>query len=212
MKKVLLSIFMLIIVTGCTTLENSSIDSVISKCIDTKYELVNHNNRGYKYYIPDGLTIKNEFDYNGIFKSKYYDYYLYVDLISYYNKTKLNYTENKSLYFSKKIEHDNKIGIVNIEKKDDLYYVTVSYNYATIESKTKETALNETIANMLIITNSIKYNDDIIKTIVANGKSTGSEEQVNIFKGKDGDSGYLDVADDVYTGNEDDDYDPYVIN
>ena len=56
-------------------------------------------------------------------------YYLHVDVINYYYKTRIEYEEDESLYFSKKLSYNNKEGYVEITKKDEQYLVSIYYNY-----------------------------------------------------------------------------------
>lgn len=214
MKRMLLSILILLITTGCVAIKDASIDDLINTTLKSEYSLYNHVNRGFKYYLPRVLssTIKN--DLNEIITSKYYDYYLYVDLVSYSNNVKQQFQVKDGIYFSKILENKDGIGYLNITNIDaDQYIIDVYFNYAKIEVKVKEKDLNETVTNCLVILSSIQYNDDVIKSMMSDDLLSSAEEQINIFEGISNDVDILDVdEEDIYTGNEEEDYDPDVIN
>lgn len=211
MKKTILILLVVLLTCGCVKINDASIDDLVSTTINSKYNLYNHVNRGYKYYLPRSLksTVTNE--YNEIIKSKYYDYYLYVDLVGYYNKKLINYVEDNSIYYSKLLSHGEKVGIINVTQKDTEYLVQIMYNYAKMEVKCEYKDLNEVITNSLVILSSIQYVDDVVTSLLNENEFTSAEEQVNIFKDNSGDANTLEDFDDTYTGNEEDDYDPDVI-
>ena len=142
--------------------------------------------------------------------SKYYDYYLYVDLVAYHNKKTSLYLENEDFYFSKLIEYDDKAGIIDVKDTGNSYLIKVVYNYAKIEVKCEYKDLNEVVTNSLVILSSVTYIDDVIASNLNKNEFASAEEQVNIFDNASVDTNYLDEVDDTYTGNEDD-YDPDVI-
>jgi hypothetical protein len=170
--------------------------------------MFNQVSSGYKYYLPRGLRAIKQDENNQIIKSSKYDYYLYVDLVSYYNKISLSYEETSNIYYSKLINGD-KMGIINItELKDDLYYINVKYNYATIQAKVKKKDINEGVANSLIIASSVIYNDEIIANLMKNDEISSAEEVINIFDTNTGESNQLEYQDDY---EDDDVYDPDMI-
>lgn len=211
MKKTILILLVVLLTCGCVRINDASIDDLVTTTINSKYNLYNHVNRGYKYYLPRSLksTVTNE--YNEIIKSKYYDYYLYVDLVGYYNKKHVNYEENKKIYYSKLLNGKDKVGVLNVTKNDTEYLVQIMYNYAKIEVKCNYKDLNEVITNSLVILSSIQYVDDVITSLLNENDFTSAEEQVNIFEDNSGEVNTLEDFDDTYTGNEEDDYDPDVI-
>ena len=64
----------------------------------------------------------------------------------------------------------------------------------------------------MVILSSLKYNDDVIKNILTNDKKVEDDEVVEVFDNKKNESTSLDVEEPEYTGNEEEDYDPDVIN
>ncbi len=211
MKKLIIIILVVLCTSGCIKINNASIEAIVNTTINSKYHLYNRVNSGYKYYLPRTLktTITNEF--NEIIKSKYYDYYLYVDLVAYYNKKEVEYVEDNNIYYSKLINKDEKKGIINIKEINNNYLVNVRYNYAKVEVLCAKDDLNEVINNALVITSSINYQDAVIRNLLNDNEFTSVEEQVNIFEKEKNETNTLENYDDTYTGNELDDYDPDVI-
>ena len=216
MKKILIVIVtILVLTTGCSNvlnLKNASVDTIVDKTINSKYKLDNHINRGFKYYLPRELAVIKQDEQNEIIKYDEYDFYLYVDLISYYNKKDVNYEKNDDIYYSRVLLKDEKKGLVNIDVTSDEDYIKVTYNYATIETKINNDDINNVISNIMIILSSITYNDDVIENILASNSHLGKDEVVDVFDNKKNDNTYLDIEETEYTGNEEEDYDPDVIN
>ena len=90
--------------------------------------------RGYKYYVPRGVTYIDSSGSNDKLYSNGVYYYLYLDEISYYYQTALDYEEDDSKYYSRKIDNNGKLGYLEITKQDDLYLIEFVYNYARIEA------------------------------------------------------------------------------
>lgn len=216
MKKILIVIVtILVLTTGCSNvlnLKNASVDTIVDKTINSKYKLDNHINRGFKYYLPRELAVIKQDEQNEIIKYDEYDFYLYVDLISYYNKKDVNYEKNDDIYYSRVLLKDEKKGLVNIAATSDEVYIKVTYNYATIETKINNDDINNVISNIMIILSSITYNDNVIENILASNSHLGKDEVVDVFDNKKNDNTYLDIEETEYTGNEEEDYDPDVIN
>ena len=216
MKKILIVIVtILVFTTGCSNvlnLKSASVDTIVDKTINSKYKLDNHINRGFKYYLPRELAVIKQDEQNEVIKYNDYDLYLYVDLISYYNKKEVNYEKNNDIYYSRVLLKDEKKGLVNIDATSDEVYIKATYNYATIEAKINNDDINNVISNIMIILSSITYNDDVIENILASNSHLGKDEVVDVFDNKKNDNTYLDVEETEYTGNEEEDYDPDVIN
>ena len=187
MKKILVLLVTLVLLTGCVSIQNADIDTIINETISTKYNnLYNHVGKGYKYYLPKTLMSKTTDNNNEIIRSKKCDYYLYVDLISYHNKVDFQYKETTGIYLSKLIEKDGKKGVINIyESADDKFLVKIEFNYAYVEVITDKNNLNKTLANAIIIVTSMSYNDDIIEKLLEEGILSSIEETVDIFDSKD---------------------------
>lgn len=206
-KKLILILTMLIVTTGCVNVQNASVEEITDEILKSKFVIYNHNNKGFKYYLPNGMTVSYKDEYNEIIKSNGYTYYLYVDLVRYFAGESLDYNEEDA-YLSSVFTNDDKNGIINVYYKEkNSYLVTVEYNYAKVETYVKKQDINEAIANALTITTTIKYNKSIIENMI--GKDLSSvEEEVNVFEIKDDSSSLLQI-DDTY--QEDEKYDSEVI-
>lgn len=206
-KKLILILTMLIVTTGCVNVQNASVEEITDEILKSKFVIYNHNNKGFKYYLPNGMTVSYKDEYNEIIKSNGYTYYLYVDLVRYFAGESLDYNEEDA-YLSSVFTNDDKKGIINVYYKEkNSYLVTVEYNYAKVEVYVKKQDINEAIANALTITTTIKYNKSIIENMI--GKDLSSvEEEVNVFEIKDDSSSLLQI-DDTY--QEDEKYDSEVI-
>lgn len=211
MKKVILSLLIVVFLTGCVSIQNASIDDLVDTTINSKYTLYNHVNRGFKYYLPRELSVSKSDKYNEIIKSKYYDYYLYVDLVRYFNKDSEDYQEKEGIFYSAILEGKDKKGILNITELDEKeYLIEASFNYANIEVKVKEKDINAAVTNTLSILTSIEFNYDVVKNLLQDDKLSSKEEQVDVFKGDLSEDAYLDIEEEIYT--EEENKDPDMIN
>lgn len=216
MKKIIISLLVLLLTTGCIPIASSSIEEITNTILSSKYTLFNRVSGAYKYYLPREMkaTITDEF--NEILSSKYHDYYLYVDLVSYYNDVTVTYETDNTLYYSSLLYGEDETGLLNIEEVGvDEYIITMYYNYGRIEVKVNKSDINEAVTNSLVILSSIQYNDDIIENMMGDDILSSAEEQIDIFEEDKAESEYLDTLEeeeDIYTGNEEEDYDPDVIN
>lgn len=211
-KYILLIIIIIFSLTGCVYVNNSSIDAIVDNIISSDSIRQNHASKGYKLYIPKGLKSEKVDEYNEVIRSEVADYYLYVDLVNYFNKIELDYIPNESIYYSKQIMNGDQLsGLINIVKKQDDYIVLIVYNYASVEVKTTKNHLNSVIANSLIMLKSISYNDEIIKSLLTDNVLVGDETIIEIFDRKIEDLNTLDY-DDTYSGEDEYIYDPDEIN
>ena len=207
MKKILLILSFLFITVGCNNINKidykDNINNVIKENKTNK--IYNQYRKGYKYYLPKYMNIKNDIDFNEKINSNNYTYYLYVDVISYYNKTKKTYDNNAS-YISYNFQNGDNYGYLEVNNIDnDKYLVEIIYNYAKIEVKVNEMDINEAINNSIILLSTIKYDDEIIKNLVEDNNINNKEEKLDIF-GKESDKdNFLKVVEeyDNYENNED---------
>lgn len=186
-KKLLILTLSILALTGCTNLSNASLDEITNTMLSSKTNLANTVFDGYKYYVPRGLRLVMKNDYNASFLDEYNNtYYLYIDIISYYNKEKLDYNTNKNAYFSKKLNYNNKEGYLEITKVKDsnYYFIEYMYNYGKIEAFVKEKELNSAIINMSSVLSSLKFNRTILETIVGNKVLNYKEDTYDVMKPK----------------------------
>lgn len=196
---------------GCSNIKNMNTDSLLNE-LANKTGKYNEVNRAFKYYLPSGLSIDSYDDYNAVFSSANYKYYLYVDLISYYKKVEFEYDVNNKAFYSKKIDFDNKYGYIEINlKENDKYLIEIMYNYAKIEVIVDKSNLNEAMLSIINILKSVEYNDSIIANLMGDDILNFSEEEFNIFNTKGSESNYLTI-DNNYKEEEEKIPDPDLIN
>lgn len=192
---VLLSIVMLLI-TGCsvTKMDNTNINKNIKVLLSDKTKIYNVYYDGYKYYIPKGVSFVDRDEYNAILKDKNNNrYYLYVDVVCYLHKTKINYEINKNSHFSKLLNYNNKSGYIQIDEVDSKYFIQFVYNYVKIEALVSKDDLTDSINNMAIILRSVKFNREILNSLIGENALDYKEEDYSLFKGTSKEN-FLDVV------------------
>lgn len=205
MKKliVLLSILVLL-VSGCSINQlGNNITTNIDTILSEKVNVYNVNFEGYKYYVPKGLKFVTKNDYNALFRDKYNNkYYLYVDAISYYHKSKNKYVINKDAYYSEKLDYNNKTGYVEINEVDDKYFVEFVFNYSKIEVYTDKKYLSSVINNICYVLRSVKFNDKVLESLIGENVLSYKEETFNIFKSKSSSNDFLDYVKEYDSDNK----------
>lgn len=182
MKKIVLLLCLVVLLTGCDiqTINNDNIDSIIDSVLNKEIELSNSYFDGYKYYLPRGLRLVGKKDYNAKLVSGRNTYYLFVDVIAYYNKVEKDF-EPSDGYYSKELNYNGKKGYIEITEIDDLYFVEIMYNYAKIETLVEERYLNSAIVNSCYILSSVQFNDKVIETLVGENALDYKETIFDIF-------------------------------
>ncbi len=186
MKKILLLGLAALILTGCTIvrIDTTSIDNILNVVLSKENTLYNRVGRGYKYYVPRGVTYIDSSGSNDKLYSNGVYYYLYLDEISYYYQKSLDYKEDDSKYYSRRIDNDGKLGYLEITKQDDLYLIEFVYNYARIEALVPEEDINDTVLNSSYILSTIKYNSNIVKLSLEDDFLQNKEEKYDVFSAK----------------------------
>ncbi|CCY47225.1 unknown [Firmicutes bacterium CAG:822] len=189
MKKILLLGLAALILTGCTIvrIDTTSIDNILNVVLSKENTLYNRVGRGYKYYVPRGVTYIDSSGSNDKLYSNGVYYYLYLDEISYYYQKSLDYKEDDSKYYSRKIDNDGNLGYLEITKQDDLYLIEFVYNYARIEALVPEEDINDTVLNSSYILSTIKYNNNIVKLSLEDDFLQNKEEKYDVFSAKNQD-------------------------
>ena len=188
MKKIMLIFSLAFILTGCSIvrIDTRNIDNILSVILTKNNKLYNQVGQGYKYSLPGGVTYIDSDDTNDILYCNGNYYYLYIDTISYYYNTKTKYKEDDDKYYSKLIKEDNGFkysGYLEINQKDNLYYIEFVYNHAKIETIVDEENLNNAILNSSYILSTIKYNKNIIKLMLDDDyftNKTGKYDDYNL--------------------------------
>jgi len=196
MKKILLFLTILIL-SGCTAvrINTSNIDTITNVILSKDNTLFNRIGKGYKYYVPRGVSYIDNNDYNDELYSDGDYYYLYIDVVSYYHNKKVDYEINKDAYYSKKIEMKEKSGYLEINKNNDKYLVEFMYNYAKIEALVDYDKINSVVLNASYILSTIKFNNNVIKLMLDQDYFVNKEEQYDIFTSKKVTNNYIEYLD-----------------
>lgn len=186
MKKIFLIVLCLILFTGCTVvrINTDNIDNLIDVVLSKNNKLYNRVGKGYKYYVPRGMNYIDTTELNDKLYSNGYYYYLYIDVISYYNKIDFSYKENKDAYYSRYININDKVGYLEINKVNDRYLIEYMYNYAKIEALVYEEDINDVVLNSTYILSTIKFNKNVIKLMLNDEYFINKEERYDIFTSK----------------------------
>lgn len=181
MKKIVIPLVLILILTGCSKVyKTDNYVEIVNTILNNSNKNVNKSSYGYNYYLPIGVNLVSDGKYNKKIKYKENDLILYVDVVSYFYKNKLNHDlDNKqdNYYFNNFND-----GYIVINKEEDGYYLKIVYNYAKIESYVKENDLVDVISYSTIILNSISYNDALIDNIILKGENYSNELVYEIDK------------------------------
>ena len=189
MKKFLL-FFLILLLTGCSIvrIDTKSIDNILNVILTKDNKLFNQVGQGYKYYLPGGVSYIDSDDFNDILYSNGTYYYLYIDAVGYYYKTKNDYKENSNSYYSKLISKSDgykSSGYIEINELDDgTYYLEFMYNYAKIEAIVGKNDLNNAVLNSSYILSTIKYNHNIVKLMLEDDYFTNKTGKYNNYNTK----------------------------
>ncbi len=213
MKKIFLIVVLCILVCGCVDINKSSIDEILTDSLNSELKFYNTSRNGYKYYIPKGVKTLEKNDYNELLSDGTYKYYMYVDVLSYYNKVSFDYIKKTNAYYSNVLKNDDKFGYLEIKKmKNEKYLIEIMYNYAKIEVMVEESDINKTIANAISILSSVEYNDTILENLLGNNKLSFSNEEYNIFETAETESNYLNYVEKYDNYENDNNHDNDFIN
>lgn len=189
MKKVVILTLMILLLTGCSIvrINTNNIDTIVEVILSKNNNLYNRVGRGYKYYVPRSVTYIDTDENNDKLYSNGNYYYLYVDVVSFYNKIDIEYSEKDDVYYSRKFSTDDGFssnGYLEITNKDNLYYVIFVYNYAKIETIVSKNELNNAVLNSAYILSTIQFNSDVISLMIDSEKMNNREEKYELFKNK----------------------------
>ena len=187
LKKILILILLICLATGCTNLSNQDLDGIVSSMLEKENTLYNVVFDGYKYYLPKGLKFVSKDDYNAhLLYGKNNSFYLYVDVLSYYNNTKLDYEENKDAYYSKKLDYRNQEGYLEITEigENGYYFIEYMYHYGKMEAYVKEEDIKDAVTYMSSVLSSLTFNRTVLETLIGNNIIDYKEETYDVMKPK----------------------------
>ncbi len=204
MKKIVILTIILFVISGCTKLEKNNHLELIKEVQESKLTFTNQYRKGYKYYLPANLTSLSTQNQNEIITHKNQKYYMYIDLVSYFNNKEVTFNKNKEAYISEDITYDGIKGYLEVTKLEKQYLIEIMYNYAKIELIVDEQDINKGITNSIIILSSINYNKEIIENMMGENILTFNEEKLNIFEVKGAESNFLEYIEEfnAYEGPE----------
>lgn len=187
MRKKLVILALLFLTTGCSAqnLNDLSIEDCANYVINSDVNIANINKVGYRYYLPRGFSVINDVDYNETLISDGNKYYMYIDIVSYYNNKTPTYNEDSNVYFSKKIKANNKEGFLEIREENDNFFIEMMYNYAKIEVLVEEKDIKEAVTNISYILSSLRYNKNVISNLIDEDVLDFEEKTYTLAKPKE---------------------------
>ncbi len=196
-KKIALLLISILFISGCSIskVDISNYDYLINNIIIKNKSTRNESFDGFSIYIPRGMRIVSKDEYNLILSDKNNNYYyVFIDVVSYYNKVKNTYKVSNDAYYSKKIKNSSgkKTGYLEINEIKNKYFVEALYNYVKIEVYSSKEYMDDAVVNISEILSSVKYNDKVLSTIIGDKKLNYKEESFNIFTSKKNTTNYLD--------------------
>lgn len=196
---------MLLLVTGCTVvrIDTSNVDTIVNVVLSKNNTLYNQVGKGYKYYIPRGVNYIDTVDFNEKLYSNGNYYYIYIDAVSYYNKTDPIYKYDPSLYYSREFVINDKTGYLQIKKTNtDKYLINFVYNYARIQALVNKENINEVVLNSSYMLSTVKFNNEVIKLMLDEEYFTNKEETYTVFEKKNEGSNFLEYTDELQDVDE----------
>lgn len=198
MKKFVILLLFTFILTGCTIvrIDTDSIDNTINVVLSKNNELYNRVGKGYKYYVPRGVSYIDTIEFNDKLYSNGNFYYLYIDAISYYYNKEIKFTEKTDIYYSREFNLNNKNGYLEIEQIGNKYLINFFYNYARIQTIVNKQEINDVILNSSYILSTVKFNNEVIKLMLDNEFFTNKEENYDFFESKEeSNDNFLEIVD-----------------
>jgi len=196
MKKILLILIVSFILIGCVPLNEMTINEIIEANINNNVNIANQHRRGYKYFLPRGMNIVQVKDFNEVAKSNEGYYYLYFDLVSYFNEVRQEYKINPNAYFSMAINNGDSFGYLEINRLNEKYLIEIMYNYAKIEVIVGEKDIRQAVHNAVVILSTTRYNDKVLANFMGNNTLRFGEYEFNIFETRNNvESSYLTAID-----------------
>lgn len=192
MKKII-SLALILILSGCMVnkIHDDSFDNIVDTVLYKENNLFNVSFNGYKFYLPRGATVKEEKEYNLEIVNNNNIYYMYVDTIAYYYKTKVEHIEDSKIFYSKNLNYKDNYGYIDVSLVNDKYFIEMMYNYSKIEAYVEKNSLNDSLINISEILSSVKFNDSAISYRLSSHDYDMTTEEFSIFKSKKDDDNFL---------------------
>lgn len=196
MKKLGILLGILLFVSGCSviSIDDNSIDGIVSSVLSYESDLANQSLQGYKYYLPKGVRQITQTSTNTVLLDQKNYYYLYVDTVAYYHHTEEEYQERDDRYYSRSLDYNGNMGYLEINVVNDKYFIEMMYHYAKIEAYVTKEDLTVALTNICTILSSIRYNDSVLATLVGDNVLNYKEESFDIFKPKREEGNFLDYV------------------
>lgn len=204
-KKIAILMMAIFLLCGCTSIQESSYESILDMAASGYMTAKNTYRSGYKYYLPKGIRVLNQRGSNEILSEGNYIYYMYVDYVSYYNKIEENYKEKEDVVYSKPLRQKEKFGYIEIKNTSNgKYFIEIMYNYAKIEVIVDKSEVEKTLAYSMSILSSIEYQENALKSLMGEDVLSTSEVEHNIFETAKTESDYLQIVEEygVYEEKE----------
>lgn len=198
MKKIVLLLLVGLTLTGCTAvrINTKDIDNTINVILSKNNTLYNRVGKGYKYYVPRGVSYIDTVEFNDKLYSNGNYYYLYVDAISYFYQKEMNYEINDKAYYSREFNINDKVGYLQIEESNSKYLINFYYNYARIQALVNKEDIEDVVLNATYILSTVKFNPEVIKLMLDDEFFTNKEEKYDIFESEVTDSNnFLEYTD-----------------
>ena len=198
MKKILIIISLIFLITGCSNINDLTYDEIIQN-FGTISSRTNTYRTGYKYYLPRGMQVNDSTLFNEILEDGKNTYYLYVDAVSYLNQVDYKYEENSENIYSTSISNGEYFGYVEINlTENDKYLVEIMYNYAKIEVIVDEGDINRAMLSAISILKSIVYNNSVIANLLEDNVLNFAEEEFDMFNNSSEDDNFIDIGSEDY--------------
>ena len=204
--KRLLAMLCILLLSGCSVvrINSSNFDTTVDVVLSKQNKLYNQIGKGYKYFVPQGVSYIESDEYNDILYANGNYYYLFIDVIGYYYKIEQSIETSNGAYFYKLISSDDNFkynGYLKISKYNEKYYlVKFLYNYASFETLVEEDALEQTVLDASYILSTIKYNDIVISLMLSDEYISNKEEKYDIFESKSDDDNKFQIKTNIEEG------------
>ncbi len=192
MRKKALLLILLFMMTGCSVvrINTKSIDNITDVILSKDNTLYNQVGKGYKYYLPKGVSYIDSVGLNDRLYSNGTYYYLYMDVVGFYYTTNHTSTKENAYYF-KELDINNKKGYLKITQQEKKYYIEFFYNYAKIEALVTKNQINDVVLNASYILSTVKFNNNVIKLMLDDDFLINKEEKYDLFESKQENNNFL---------------------